>query len=128
MKLPFLHRLGVGVVALWLLTLIPGCTDSAKPVEPVSLAEIPSLVNAAFKDAKDPAKSLASQVVDAVEQKDWAKASVGAEALLSAPGTTAEQNKLVGRCLLAINQQVNEAAAAGNAQAEQLQQVRRAEK
>ncbi len=128
MKLPFLHRLGVGVAALCWLLLIPGCSDSAKPVEPVALADIPSLVNAAFKDAKDPAKSLASQVVDAVEQKDWAKASVGAEALLSAPGTTAEQNKLVGRCLLAINQQVNEAAAAGNAQAEQLQQVRRAEK
>ncbi len=128
MILPILRGLGASLAALVLLIGAAGCSDSAKPVQPVAVTEVPGLLNTAFKDAPEPAKGLAAQVVGAVEKKDWSQASVLAGALLTAPGSSAEQNKLVGRCLLAINEQVNAAAAAGDQQAEQLNQIRRAEK
>jgi hypothetical protein len=110
-----------------LLVAWAGC-DRAKPPEPVSVADIPRLLQAGFKDAKGPVKEAVANVVGAIEAQDWPKASLAIQSLSSQAGLKPPQQELVGRCTMAINAQMAEAAAAGNEQAEQLRQVHRLEK
>ncbi len=120
------HRF-VGLAALGLVWLVAGC-DPAKPPAPVGVAEIPHVLTEAFRDAAGAIRASADAVVASVQAKEWASASVGLEALAGEPALTARQRNEVARCLIAVNTQVADAAAAGDAQAAQLQQVQRADK
>lgn len=115
------------LAGLLLWALLPAC-DPGKPPEPVGAPEIPRVLQEAFKEAKAPTKDAVKQVVTAVEQKQWPQASVAIQHLSGQAGLTAAQKDAVARCLIGINQQVSEAAAAGDQQAEQVQQMRRLDK
>ena len=104
-----------------------GC-DRSKPPEPVSLADVPRLLQEGFKDARGPVKEAVAVVVAAVEAQDWPKASLAIQSLSSQAGLEAPQQELVARCTIAINAQTAEAAAAGNEEAERIRQVHRMEK
>lgn len=122
-----------GAAAGWVITTLlvlltfTACSKH-EPPPPVEVGQIPALLEQTFKGVKDPTASLVKELVAAVEQKEWPKASVGAQALSAAAGITAKQREAVGRCLIAINQQVNEAAEAGNTQAEEVRRMIRQDK
>jgi len=122
-----LGHLGRSLAAGFLLAAFAGC-DRAKPPEPVSLADVPRLLQEGFKDAQGPVKEAVSVVVTAIEAQDWPKASLAIQSLSSQSGLKAPQQELVARCTMAINAQMAEAAAAGNEQAEQVRQIHRMEK
>lgn len=115
------------IAVLGFALLVAGC-DPAKPPAPVGIGEIPRVLTEAFRDAAGGIRSSAEAVVAAVQAKEWTSASVGLEALARQPALTARQRNEVARCLIAVNAQVADAAAAGDAQAAQLQQVQRADK
>lgn len=116
-----------GLAAGFLLVIVTGC-DRAKPPEPVSLADVPRLLQEGFKDAKGPVKEAVTAVGKALEAQDWPKASLAIQSLSSQAGLQPAQQELAARCTMAINAQMAEAAAAGNEQAEQVRQVHRMEK
>jgi len=116
-----------GLAAGLLLLAFAAC-DRAKPPEPVSLADVPRLLQEGFKDAKGPVKEAVTAVVTAIKAQDWPKASLAIQGLLTQAGLKPAQQELVARCTMAINAQMAEAAAAGNEQAEQVRQLHRMEK
>jgi len=127
MTTSILGHLWRGLAAGFLLVAFAGC-DRAKPPEPVSLADVPRLLQEGFKDAKGPVKEAVTAVVTALEAQDWPKASLAIQSLSTQAGLKAAQQELVARCTMAINAQMAEAAAAGNEEAEQVRQVHRMEK
>ena len=127
MSTSILGPLRRGLAAGFLLLAFAGC-DRTKPPEPVSLADVPRLLQEGFKDAQGPMKEAVTAVVTATEAQDWPKASLAIQNLSSQAGLKAAQQELVARCTMAINAQMAEAAAAGNEQAEQVRQAHRLEK
>ncbi|MBE7499490.1 MAG: hypothetical protein HS113_04125 [Verrucomicrobiales bacterium] len=121
-----LPRLGA-LATLAVLLLVNGC-GPAKPPEPVALSEVPRVLHDTFRAAGVEVRQLAVTIVAAVEGKEWTKASVGMEALADHPALTARQRNDLARCLITINTQVAEAAAAGDVQAGQLRQLQRTDK
>jgi len=122
-----LSRFLAGVAGLWLVFFAAGC-DRAKPPEPVALGDVPRVLRDAFRDAGGEVRQMADSLVSAVEQQQWTQASVGLQALSEQKALSDKQRNEVARCLIAVNAQVAEAAAAGDAQAGQLQQLRRTDK
>lgn len=115
------------LAALAVPLFLSGC-DRAQPPEPVALSDVPRVLNDAFREAGAEVRQLAGTIVAAVEGKEWTKASVGMEALAGQPALTARQRNDLARCLITINTQVAEAAAAGDVQAGQLRQLQRTDK
>jgi hypothetical protein len=120
------HGLRFGTLFLLGTSLI-GCSKSEAPT-PVEVGQIPAALREAFQGAKDPVAGLVADLIAAVEAREWPKASVAVQALSSATGLTKKQRETAARCLITINTQVNEAAATGNQQAEEVQRIIRTEK
>jgi len=114
-------------------TLLPltfglcGCSKSEAP-PPIDVGQIPTALQDAFKGAKEPLAGLVNDLIAAVEARDWPKASVAVQALSGAASLGEKQRETVARCLISINAQVGEAAAGGNAQAEEIQRMIRQDK
>jgi hypothetical protein len=102
--------------------------DRAKAPEPLDIVDLPRVLRAAFTGGPVEAKSLAETVALAVEAKEWAKASVGVEALSHQAGLSRKQSVEAARCTIAINAQVQAAAEAGNTEATEVREIRRREK
>ncbi len=111
----------------FLLLAFAGC-NHGKPPEPVSLADVPRLLQEGFPNARGPIQDSVTAVVAAVEAQDWPKASLAIQALASQAGLKPAQQELVARCTIAINAQMAEAAAAGNEEAQEIRQIHRMEK
>lgn len=127
MKLPFLRPLAGLVGILWLAFLVTGC-DRAKPPEPLALGDVPRVLREAFRGAGAGLSQSAETVAEAVEQQQWSQASVGLQALSGQRVLSEKQRNELARCLIAVNARVAEAAAAGDAEAGQLQQIQRSDK
>lgn len=122
----FKRSSGAGAL-LSLLLGLGGCSRSEAPT-PIELGQIPTVLRESFKEAKEPVAGLVNDLVGAVEAREWPKASVAVQALSGAAGLSAKQREAVARCLMTINTQVSEAAAAGNPQAEEIQRMIRQDK
>jgi len=124
---PWLTRRFFLATALLLLAGPMGCGRNEAP-SPVEAALIPAVLRETFQSAKEPVTGLVTGLVDAVEAKDWPKASVAAQALSKTTTLTAKQRDMLARCLITINTQVTEAAATGNQEAEEVRRMIRLDK
>lgn len=124
---PWLTRRFFLATALLLLAGPMGCGRNEAP-SPVEAALIPAVLRETFQSAKEPVTGLVTDLVDAVEAKDWPKASVAAQALSKTTTLTAKQRDMLARCLITINTQVTEAAATGNQEAEEVHRMIRLDK
>lgn len=120
-------RLLVGLAAVCLSLFAVGC-GRPKPPEPVALGDVPRVLRDAFREGGTEIRQLADSVAGAVEKGQWTSASAAIEVLSARTDLASKQRNELARCLIAVNAQVAEAAAAGDAEAGQLQQMRRTDK
>ena len=106
--------------AIGLLTLM-GCS---KPPEALTAAEVPAAVREAFSEAPPEIKQLAEQAVASFEAKNFPKALGDFQQLTSRPDLTKKQRDLASRCLLTVNQSLQDAQAAGDKEAEKVLRFR----
>jgi hypothetical protein len=119
---------GLLFVALMAALLCLAACDRAKAPEPLDIVDLPRVLRTAFAGGPADAKSLAETVAGSVEAKEWPKASVGIETLSRQAGLSKKQSAEVARCIIAINAQVQAAAEAGNAEANEVREIRRRDK
>ena len=104
---------------LALLVAAVGCNRSAPPPTALTEAELPSALETAFSKAKPDIKDLATQVVAAVQAKEYAKAFQSMQALSAKTGLTKEQINVISRATLTVNDLLQAAQAQGDKKAAQ---------
>jgi hypothetical protein len=107
----------IGLALLLPLLFGAGCDRASAPPTPLAVEELPAAFEKAFTKAKPEAKELASQVVAAVQAKDYSKAFQGLQTLRSQPDLTKEQTGVMSRGLLTVNTLLQAAQAQGDAKA-----------
>ena len=113
----------VGLALLMLVVLSLGCTKNIPPPVPLPIGEFAATFDKVFTGAKGEAKDLASQIVAAVEAKDYSKAFVQLQSLFSAPGLTKEQQTILTRASLTLNEVLASAQSQGDQKAAQTIQI-----
>lgn len=123
------HYLQWSLCAL-LALLIPlaGCSRTVPPPTPLSEAELPAAMEKAFSKAKPDIKELATQVVTAVQAKEYSKAFQSMQVLTTKPGLTKEQVSVASRATLTVNELLQAAQAQGDQKATQTLKVYRRDK
>jgi len=105
------------------------CACSKPPnTAPLSVEQVPTTVESAFKEASPEAKNSAHDVAAAIESKDNAKALVNLQALFARPDLTPEQREIASRSMISLNAQLRAAAAQGDKRAEEALEAYRASK
>lgn len=94
----------------------------SNPPSPLKLAEIPAAIGKEFEKASGETALLTSQILENLRTNGMVAAKLRLEALCSQPALTSSQRLLASRALLAINQELAQAAAQGNAEARQILQ------
>jgi hypothetical protein len=109
----------VGLALLLLVGLSLGCSKNIPPPVPLPVGEFATTFEKAFTGAKGEAKELATQIVAAVEAKDYSKAFMQLQTLFSAPGLTKEQQGLLTRASMTLNEVLASAQSQGDQKAAQ---------
>jgi len=102
---------------LLFLALGLGCSRSSAPPTPLTAEELPGVLEKAFSTAKPPAKEQATQIVTAVQAKDYSKAFWGIQTLAGVTGLSKEQVKVTARATLTISSLLQSAQAEGDQKA-----------
>ena len=123
----FFRGLSLFAPAVAAAGILSGCGDAAPP-EPLPLSEAPAAVDTAFKDATPEARALAAEVKAAAQSSDSPRAFVELQAMQSRPDLTPEQREVVARSLAGAAEELNAAAARGDARAQQILNLHRARK
>ena len=97
-----------------------GCRRELSRSELAKLSEIPPILEKAFKTAGAGPKQEASEIAAAVHGGDPVKAFLQLQELNAKPELTAEQRTAAARAFVAVLQQLNAAARAGNSDASKL--------
>ena len=122
-------NLGSVVLALLLsLTFGAGCNRSTPPPTPLTEQELPAALEKAFSKAKPVIKDLASQVVAAVQARDYSKAFQSIQSLASQPGLTKAQISVTSRATLTVNSLLQAAETQGDKKAAQTLKTYRVDK
>jgi len=100
-----------------------GCKKAAPPVEPISIESAVAELGKAFGTATGKAKSLANDASKAITAKEYAAAGQALSGLTSIPEITADQRSVASRCLISVNEKLQEAAAQGSPEAIQQIQI-----
>lgn len=124
---PWRRRWVPFLLALVLTGLLPACRKAAPPA-PAEVTAIPTLLREVFKGSPQPILDTVEEVVGCVENQAWPKASVEAQALSGNPKITSKQRETLARCLITINAQLEQAATAGNDQAQEVRRIIRQDK
>src|SRR5512141_2257727 len=91
---------------LCLVLLIPvSCSKHAAP-EALSLDQVPSAMDNAFKKVQPDTREQVQSITTSVQNKDYAKAYLELQNLCSQPNLTAEQRQVATRSMLAVNAQL----------------------
>ena len=91
----------------------------------MAIEELPGVFEKAFSKAKADTRAAASEIVAAVQAKDYTKAVAALQGLLGQSSLTPEQRIATARGLLAVNSALQAAQASGDATAaETLRQIR----
>jgi len=121
-----LHRVFLALL-LSLLSVV-GCSKNSGPPPALTAAELPAAVEKAFEKASPEAKELASQVVAAVQAKDFPKAYHNVQLLAGMPSLSKQQVSVASSAMVTVNTLLQEAQSQGDAKAAQAIQVHRATK
>lgn len=107
----------VPIALLLVLVFGAGCSRNNPPPTPLTVEELPGVLQKAFSTAKPEAKELSTQVVTSVQAKDYSKAFWAIQMIAGVPGLTKEQVKVTARATLTISSLLQTAEAEGNAKA-----------
>ncbi|MEO6036386.1 MAG: hypothetical protein ABIQ35_14125 [Verrucomicrobiota bacterium] len=110
------------------LFFISGCDSGNEVPVPLPLNELAATMDKAFSKAKTGTKSLATQVVSAVQAKDYSKAFLDLQALIGAPDLTKQQANVAGRALLTVNSLMQTAETQGDAKSAETMRIYRQNK
>jgi len=75
---------------------------------------LPAAIEKAFNKAKPAAKELATQVVAAVQAKDYSKAYMGLQTLSTHPDVTQEQSRIATGAMMTVNDLLQAAVSQGD--------------
>jgi hypothetical protein len=106
---------------LWLILpacLLVSCSKIGPPA-PLSLADIPRELKQVFVTASPERKELVDRAVTALENQETVKALQVIEGLCAVPDLTEPQRRVATAALLTLNQELQAAAAKGDARAKQ---------
>ncbi|MCB1127170.1 MAG: hypothetical protein KDM81_11770 [Verrucomicrobiae bacterium] len=112
-----------GTAALLLATLPIGCSKRSEPLEPLSLAEIPSMTTNLFAEATSPGRDLAYKAAFALGQNDPTSAWGLYNQLAGTAGLSDDQRNFAARAMTAASEAVTRAAESGDQRATQARQV-----
>lgn len=113
------------LLAVGLALFAAACHRSSAPPPPMAIEELPGVFEKAFSKAKADTRAAASEIVAAVQAKDYMKAYAALQNLLGQSSLTPEQRSATARGLLAVNSALQAAQASGDATAaETLRQIR----
>jgi hypothetical protein len=104
-----------------------GC-GSGGPPAPLALDQIPAAITKGFATAKPEHKELADRAVSALQAKETGKALLVIQGLCGVPELTKAQRAVATRALLALNEELQAAAARGDKEAAEFLRVRQANK
>ena len=119
---------GITAALLFVLTLGVGCNRTSPPPTPLSAEELPAAMEKAFSKAQSETKDLASQVVAAVQAKDYSKAFLAVQTLGNLPGLTKDQQSVVSRATLTVNTLLQAAQSQGDTKAAETLKTYRTDK
>jgi hypothetical protein len=106
--------------ALFLLLIAGlGCKKDVAPPTVLPVDQFAATFNKAFAGAKAEAKDLAAQIVTAVQAEDYPKAFTQLQSLISVPGLTKDQQSVLARALLTVNDLLAAAQSQGDQKAAQ---------
>lgn len=97
-----------------------GCSRSNSPPTPLTLEELPAVMEKAFSSATPELKQLTAQITAAVQAKDYSKAFMGIQNLLNKPDLNKEQLMAASRASLTMGELVQAAQSQGDAKAAQV--------
>ena len=118
MKQIFVRGTALGLLLVMVLGL--GCSRTVPPPTPFTEQELPGEIEKAFATAKQPeAKDLATQVVAAIQAKDYSKAHYAIQALAGVQGISKEQIQVATRASLTVSSLLESARAQGDTKAAQ---------
>ena len=109
----------ITLALLLLLTSGLGCRKDVRPPTPLPVDQFAVTFNKAFAGAKAETKDLAAQIVTAVQAQDYSKAFAQLQSLTSAPGLTKDQQSVLARALLTVNNLLTAAQSQGDQKAAQ---------
>lgn len=97
-----------------------GCNRNVPSPTPFTEAELPGEIQKAFAAAKQPAaKELATEVVNALQAKDYSKAFQAIQTLVAVEGLSKEQANVAARASMTIHTLLQSAGAQGDTKAAQ---------
>lgn len=96
-----------------------GCKPKETIPTPLPAEELPAALEKAFATAPAPAKAAASDIVAAVQAKDYGKAQSLLQALAVMPKLSKEQVSITSRAVLTVNELLQAAQAQGDQNAAQ---------
>ena len=104
---------------MFALLIGSGCDKSSTPPPALTAAEIPAAFEKAFAKAKPEIKQVATQVVTALQAKDYPNAFQGVQSLGALPSLTKQQANVISSALVTVNALMQEAQAQGDAKSAQ---------
>lgn len=110
------------------LLSVVSCSKNSGPPPTLTAAELPAAMEKAFEKASPEAKELASQIVTAVQAKDFPKAYQNVQMLAGMPSLSKQQVSVASSAMATVNTLLQEAQAQGDAKAAQAIQIHRATK
>lgn len=118
----------VGLALLLPLLFGVACDRSSAPPTALAVEELPATFEKVFAKAKPETKEITSQIVAAVQAKDYSKAFQGLQNLTTQATLTKEQSSVISGALLTVNNLLQAAQAQGDAKAAETIQYHRATK
>jgi hypothetical protein len=113
--------------ALLLLLLTCSCSKPEAPPPPLTLEELPSALEKAFKPKPEATEGLTT-LLAALREKDYSKALMTLQTVSALPGLNKEQARVAGAGLITINNALQEAQSQGDQNAAQTLRSYRATK
>ena len=107
--------------------LLTGCGDKPAP-EPISTAEVPKTLDAAFNSASSETKAAAAAAKEALQKDEQSLALEALEALARKSDLTPEQRDAAGKAALSVRAGILDAANKGDAAAKAFIEEQRARK
>ena len=121
MKLLSATRITLALLLLLMSGL--GCKKDVLPPTPLPVDQFATTFNRAFAGAKADVKHLAGQIVTAVQTQDYSTAFAQLQTLTTASSLTKDQQRVLARALLTVNELLAAAQSQGDQKAAQTLQI-----